>query len=150
MPGFGLNFGLLRESATKLSDRAAGLPEILVHHVDLAYPAALARGIDETAKLLAAWLCLLDMAHDEVADARRLVARRDADVADARPLVEQAEIHSHVLDAIELDLVDRFEHDAAPHDQPLGRDLVLRGHVLDPLPYDDQHGETGEDERPGA
>src|SRR5690606_4325270 len=53
-------------------------------------------------------------------------------------------------DAIEFDLVDALEHDAAVHDQPLGRDLVLRGHVLEPLAQDYDQGEGGRQQGPGA
>src|SRR5690606_41022054 len=104
--------------------------EILVYHVDLAHPAPLACGIDEPAQLFAARLGPLHVAHDQLADAGGLVARCKADRSDSRELVEQAEIHPHILDAIKLDFVDRLEHDPAPHDQSLGRDLEFRGHAL--------------------
>src|SRR5690606_32636734 len=96
-------FDKLRSSGRATNANCSMFP---VRHVDLAHTAQAPRCIDEPADQLAPRLRLFDVAHDEFARPGSLVARGKADVADAGPLVEEAEIHPHVLDPVKLDLVD--------------------------------------------
>src|SRR5690554_2991445 len=140
----------MRSVADSLGRGLSASSEAVVSHVYFTHPAALASGIDEAPQRLAAFLRAFNVPHDQLTETGGLVARKDTDGANACRLVEQAEIHAHVLDAVKLDFVDRLEHDAPPHDQPVRGDLVLGGHVFSPFQEHDQTGERGQQERPGA